>query len=668
MVNEKKLKKRVESVIDQIRTHNEHYYDQDAPVISDFEYDALVKELEYFSQTYPHLVPSDNPLQQIGGEVSVAFSKVKHRLPMMSLSNVYSIEGCLDFDRRNRSLLQKELGRVDKISYIAELKIDGLAISLRYEKGRLVSAVTRGDGITGEEVTHNIRQISDIPPIISYQQSLDVRGEIYMERSQLEALNRERVSRSEVPFANPRNAAAGTLRQLDAMIVASRGLRFFLYLVVEAQALGVKTHAEALSWAQEQGFPVNTSRQILMDLTKLPELIQALSAQRDGLPFDIDGIVLKVNELAVQDVLGATAKSPRWATAYKFTAEEAKTIIREVRFQVGRSGVITPVALFDPVEVSGVMVSKATLHNQDFIDQKGLGLGDEVLIKRAGDVIPEVVMVAHRASNHQPIVIPRECPICQTLLIQDETQVAIICSNIACSGRLKASLFHLGSRYALNIEGLGEKLVDQLVDLGYVKDPWDIFAVSPSEWESLDRMGEKSITSLMTELSACKTLPFERILYAMGIKFVGEKTALLLAQHVNSWQELFHLSKEDFEAINGVGSKTADVLIENLPWLRAKCEVLSSLGFTLKIIKHQTSDRLQGKKFVVTGTLPHYSRSAIEALITEHGGDVRATVSKATDYVVAGDSPGSKIDKAKTLGVPILDEAGFLKLIEDVPS
>ena len=485
-----------------------------------------------------------------------------------------------------------------------------------------------------------------------------------MERAQLDTINQERETRCEPPFANPRNAAAGTLRQLDAEIVASRGLRFFLYLVVDALALGLSTHSEALSWAQEQGFPINASRRVIDSLTNLPIIIDDLTSQRDNLPYDIDGVVIKVNDLSIQDVLGSTAKSPRWATAYKFTAEEVKTVIREVRFQVGRSGAITPVALFDPVEVSGVIVSKATLHNQDFMIEKGLGFGDEILVKRAGDVIPEVVMVSHRAENHQPIVFPSYCPVCSTPLIQDETQVAIICPNLQCSGRLKASLLHLGSRYALNIEGLGEKLVDQLVDQGLVRDPWDIFTVSPQQWESLDRLGEKSISSLMTELALCRELPLERILFAMGIKFVGEKTAVLIAKQLNTWQDLFDLSLEAFEAINGVGEKTAAMLVATLPTLRPRFDQLAAQGFKMAIVARQQSDQLNGKRFVVTGTLPHYSRSAIEQLISEHGGDVRATVSKATDYVVAGDSPGSKIDKAKALGIPILDEDAFLKLLK----
>jgi len=562
-------------------------------------------------------------------------------------------------------LLQKELGRVDAISYVAELKIDGLAINLHYEKGLLVSAVTRGDGVTGEEVTQNICQISNIPRSISCLKSLDVRGEIYMEKSKLESINRERNLRSEPPFANPRNAAAGTLRQLDPSVVASRGLKFFLYLVVDAEIFGHVTHAEALSWAEELGFPVNSSRQILTDITQFPELIQSLTIQREELSFDIDGIVLKVNELAIQDVLGATAKSPRWAIAYKFTAEEVKTIIREVLFQVGRSGVITPVALFEPVEVSGVMVSKATLHNQDFIDQKGLGLGDEVLIKRAGDVIPEVVMVAHRAPDHLPIVTPSHCPICLTPLIQDETQVAIICPNVTCSGRLKASLFHLGSRYALNIEGLGEKLVDQLVDQKLVQDPWDIFSLSTEQWGSLDRLGEKSISSIVLELSNCRQLPLERIIYAMGIKLVGEKTAQLIVQQLEEWQDLFLMSKEAFEAINGIGAKTADILVDALLLLKPKFEFLHSIGFRMKIERHQLSGLFLGKRFVVTGTLPSYTRKAIEKLISDHGGEVRATVSKSTDYVVAGDSPGSNKEKAILLGVPILNEDTFLDLLKE---
>ena len=666
MISEKKIIRRIQELTGQIGEHNKRYHDKQSPVISDFEYDVLVKELEYLEKEFPHLIRTDSPTLSVGADPSPTFQKIRHHEPMISLSNAYSFHESVDFDARIRNQLSKEIGTVPTLDYFCELKIDGLAISLRYQEGKLLRGVTRGDGQVGEEVSANIREILDIPRFIPFKGSVEIRGEVYMERNELHRINAERLLEGDTPFANTRNASAGSLRQLDPTIVARRRLRFFAYSIVHAMELGPNTQSELFELLHSWAITINPHASLCGNLEAVQAYIQKWEQDRSGLPYEIDGVVVKLNPLSYQDLVGNTAKSPRWAMAYKFIAEEAKTVLKNVFFQVGRLGTITPVALIDPVKISGATISRATLHNKDFILEKGIGLNDEIIIKRAGEVIPEVVMVAHKPANSIPISFPERCPSCDSLLVESDELVAVVCPNESCPGRVKAQILHVVSRDALNMEGMGEKLVDQLLVAGIVREWTDLFSLSPQKLSSLERTGEKSIANILSQIEKAKQQPLSNVLFALGIKFIGEKSAQQIATHISDVRDLFRMTKEDFEKIEGIGQKSAQELFNFFaaPTSQELIHALIDLGFTLQSDSKRLSQKLQGKIFVVTGTLEHFSRKEIEELIQSHSGKVAGTVSKLTSFVVAGTSAGSKLDKAQTLGVPVITEDEFREMVK----
>ncbi len=638
----------------------------DCPEITDFEYDTLIKELEYLEANFPQFVVPNSPLHRLGGESREAFSRVAHLLPMMSLSNSYSLKELEEFDKRVKNELSKDVSVAQEIEYFCELKIDGLAISLIYERGELIRAVTRGDGSFGEDVTNNIRTIMDIPLMIEYEKNVELRGEIYLEKRQLDRINLEREKQNLAKFSNTRNAAAGTIRQLDPKIVAKRNLRFFSYFVAEPSKHNLKTQEEALSKIHSLGVKTNPYVKKCKSMQEVMEYITLWQTRKEELDYEIDGVVVKVNSFRFQELLRSTSKSPRWAIAYKYMAQEVKTSIKEVVFQVGRQGSITPVAFFDPVQVSGALVSKATLHNIDFIKEKNIGIGDEVVIKRAGEVIPEVVMVAHKPENSQPIIYPEVCPICGSKLVQEEGLVAIVCPNLACPGRLKAQLLHVVSRDVLYIEGLGEKLIGQLCDNGIVTSWLDIFSLSPQSFQGLERVGEKSISNILQEVQKAKSLPLEKVIYALGIKFVGEKTAQILAENIVTIEDLIAKQVNEYLSIEGVGEKTAQAIFDFFQNDDNRQLVirLKELGFTMLNKTKKVSDKLVGNTFVITGTMHAHSREELEKIIGDNGGKVTGSVSKKTSFLVLGDDPGSKYTKAQALGVKVISEQELLKLVK----
>ncbi|MDD5456162.1 MAG: NAD-dependent DNA ligase LigA [Candidatus Margulisbacteria bacterium] len=666
MLNEAKIKKRIRQLQEQINYHNNRYYNLDTPEISDFDYDVLVKELEYLEQQYPQLKQPDSPTSVIGAGASENFAKVRHIIPMISLSNCYSLQEVTEFDTRIKNLLVKDVSNLKPVEYFCELKIDGLAVSLVYINGTLERGITRGDGEIGEDVTQNIKTIKDIPLKITYKEPLEIRGEVYLEKQQLENINKEREKIDLPLFANTRNAAAGSLRQLDPEVVAVRNLRFFGYYVVNAGSIGIDSQEQSFAFLKKYNFKTNPQVLLCRDLPQVFAFCNEWAEKKDDLRYEIDGVVVKVNNLQYQDVLGMTAKSPRWAIAYKFTAEQAKTIIKDIVFQVGRQGTITPVAMFDPVKIAGATVSKATLHNQDFIEEKGVSIGDEVVVKRAGEVIPEVVMVSHKNKAGKAVHFPHKCPVCSTPLISPEDQVAIICPNEECPGRVKAQILHAVSRDALNVDGLGEKMVEQLIRSHLIGKWPDLFKLTEKDLLGLERVGDKTIANLLQELNKAKKMPLKKVLYAMGIKFIGEKTADIIVEHISDYTDLFRMTVEEYLHIEGIGEKTARSLYDFFQdqHNRQLFELLKERGFTLQKVSQRLGNQLAGLTFVLTGSLENYSRSQIELAVKNHGGKVGNSVSKKTDYVLVGTEPGSKYDKAKKLNVKIISEKDFEALLK----
>ncbi|OGI09396.1 MAG: hypothetical protein A2Y40_01860 [Candidatus Margulisbacteria bacterium GWF2_35_9] len=656
-----KIKKRVDELTQLINEYNKAYYMNDTPTVSDFEYDMLTKELEYLETEYPELRHDDSPSLNVGGKPAEILTKLEHKKPMMSLSNSYSLQEISDFQTRVCSSLEKESNQIDQLDYFCELKIDGLAVSLIYKDGKLQKGITRGDGLVGEDVTQNVLTIeTDIPKVIEDTREIEIRGEIYLEKDQLVAINKEREKEGQPMFVNTRNAAAGSLRQLNSEIVSKRKLRFFAYSLVNPSKYNVADQSDSIQLIKLLKIQTNTYSRKCGSFEEISAFCQEWEEKKDELPYEFDGVVIKVNSCKYQEMLGSTAKSPKWAIAYKFTTETAKTRINEIVFQVGRSGAITPVAFFDPVKVSGAVVTRATLHNYDFIQEKNISIGDEVIIKRAGEVIPEVVMVTHK-SNDRSIEFPKECPICCTELVSEDEQVAITCPNEICPGRIKAQLLHVVSRNVLNIDGIGEKLIDQLLERKLVKNWIDLFSLTYSQMEELERTGAKSINKVLAEIDKAKQSPLKKIVYSFGIKFIGEKTAELLVNHINTLDDLFKLSLEELMDIDGIGEKSAREVYDYFrkPSTLEMIQDLKRKGVTLEKKDDRISQKFLGQSFVVTGTLEQFTRNEIEELIKKNGGKISSTVSKKTHFIVLGSSPGSKYDKAKMLGTPILTEDEF---------
>ncbi len=665
----KAIEKEIEKLRNDIRYHEHRYYVLDNPEISDFEFDKLMRRLQELEAQNPGLVTPDSPTQRVGGVPAEEFPKVRHSVPMLSLDNTYSVDELKDFDRRVR-----ELSGRSKVEYVGELKLDGLSMALTYEDGMLTHGVTRGDGVEGEDVTANVKTIRSVPlrtdpkrsEVIGDPRRLEVRGEVIMPRKAFEQTNAQREAAGEPRFANPRNAAAGSMRQLDSRIVAQRKLDMFLYYLLVENREPLGEHWQNLEALVKMGFKVNPNRRLCKSFEELMDYIQEWESKRDGLEYEIDGIVVKVNDIRLWEELGTTAKSPRWAIAYKYAARQATTRVMDIRAQVGRTGTLTPVADLEPVDVGGVTVSHATLHNMDEIARLGVKIGDAVLIQRAGEVIPQVVKVVKQAPEGREFSMPKQCPVCGGDVHRAEGEVAYRCVNSACPARLKESLLYFAGRRAMNIDGLGDALVDQLVDKGMVHDVADLYALTHEKLANLERMGDKSASNLLLEIDNSKKASLARLIFALGIRFVGERTGQLLADHFASLDKLAKASAEELWEVEEVGPRVAESILEFFrePRNLKVIEKLRKAGLQFESAKvHKPEGNLAGKQFVLTGTLPRYSRDEAKKMIEEAGGRVTGSVSKKTDYVVVGADPGSKLDKARSLGVKTIEEGELLKLL-----
>ncbi len=663
------LRKEAEELRQKIRRHEYLYYVEDAPEISDAKFDRLMNRLKEIEAAHPDLTTPDSPTVRVGGTPREGFTTVRHARPMLSLDNAFSYDALRDWDRRVR----EGSGRED-IEYIAEHKFDGLSISLQYEGGVLARGVTRGDGTTGEDVTPNVKTVRSIPLRIDdaivkklkLPKSFEVRGEILMTRKAFEALNRQQEVAGGKIFVNARNSAAGSLRVLDPSITAQRKLDFFAYyLYVDGKAPFAK-HSDSLEALKKLRFRASDDWKCCDGIDAVIKYCESWDAKREKLAYEIDGVVIKVNSTALQNELGFTAKAPRWAIAFKYPARQETTVVNDIIVQVGRTGTLTPVAVLEPVQVGGVTVSRSTLHNMDEIERLGLFIGDTVLIERAGEVIPHVLKVVKEGKNRRPFRMPTKCPECGSAIHKAEGEVAYRCVNAACPAKRKESLLHFAGRHAMDIDGLGDKIVDQLVDKGLVRDVADLYSLKLDQVADLERMAEKSAQNLLEEIAASKKQPLSRLIYALGMRFVGERTGQLLAENFGSLEELEEAKPEDLEKVTEVGPKVSESIVEffSEPANRKLIKKLHAAGVRPTAEKREIkSQKFAGKSFVFTGALERRSREDAGELVLQHGGKLSGSVSKKTDYVVVGADPGSKYDKAKELGATVLTEAEFEKLI-----
>ena len=663
------VKKEMEELREKLRYHEYRYHVLDDPEISDAAYDRLMNRLRELEVTHPELVTPDSPTVRVGGPPREGFTTVRHARPMLSLDNAFTFDALRDWDRRVR-----EGSGQEKTEYIAEHKFDGLSISLQYEDGVLARGVTRGDGTTGEDVTPNVKTIRSIPlrvdaaalKKIKLRAEFEVRGEVMMTRKAFEALNRQQEQIGGKIFVNPRNSAAGAVRVLDPAITAARRLDFFAYYLLVDGKVPFAKHSESLEALKQLRFRASDDWKLCLGIEAVIAYCEEWEAKREKLPYEIDGVVIKVNSTAIQNELGYTAKAPRWAIAFKYPARQETTVVNDIIVQVGRTGTLTPVALLEPVQVGGVTVSRSTLHNMDEIERLGLQIGDTVLIERAGEVIPHVLKVVKPGKNRKPFKMPKNCPECGSAIHHVEGEVAYRCVNAACPAKRKESLLHFAGRHAMNIDGLGDKIVDQLVDKGLVKDVADLYSLKLEDLAGLERMAEKSAQNLLDEIEASKKNSLARLIYALGIQFVGERTAQLLAEHFSSLEELAAATEEQLIEVPEVGPKVAASIAEffSEPANLKLIKKLNKAGVHPTAEKRKVkSDKFAGKSFVFTGGLANRSREEAGEIVQQHGGKVSGSVSKKTDYVVVGTDPGSKYDKAKELGVTILTESQFEKLL-----
>ncbi|HEY4084786.1 MAG TPA: NAD-dependent DNA ligase LigA [Bryobacteraceae bacterium] len=657
------IRERAEKLRETIRHHEHLYYVLDAPELSDAEYDALMRELQDLEKAHPELVTPDSPTVRVGGKPREGFQKVAHSSPMLSLDNALTPEELKAFDARVRDLLGGAEYR-----YVAELKMDGLSMAARYRDGQFEQAITRGDGSVGEDVTENARTIRSLPLRIKRKPAFEARGEVVFNRKSFEKLNAEREKDGLARFANPRNAAAGSLRVLEPGITASRRLDFYAYFAFDGNGqFFFDSHWESLDWLHDHGFKVNPKRKLCKDIDEVQAFCNQWEAERENLPYEIDGVVVKVDSLAQQRQLGFTAKAPRWAIAFKYAAQQKETQVVDIGVQVGRTGALTPVAFLAPVAVGGVTVSRATLHNEDEIARLGVQIGDTVLIERSGDVIPKVVRVTEKGKDRKPFQMPSKCPVCGGHIVREEGEAASRCINANCPARLKESIGHFASRGVLNIDGLGDVLIEQLVDKGLIKSVADLYQLTEEQLAELDRMGKKSAANVIRNIERSKTLPMPRVLGALGIRFVGERTAELLADHFGDLDKIASASVEELQAAEEVGPKVAEAIREFFEE-RRNCELVDKLRTAGLQFKHAVKKRaggpLTGMTFVITGTLPEMSREEAKAKIEAAGGKVAAAVSKKTNFLLAGEDAGSKLKKAQELGVEIIDEKQLLSKLE----
>ncbi len=668
------ITQRAEALRKALNEHAYRYYVLDEPVISDAEYDRLYRELEQLEQRYPELITPDSPTQRVGDKPLEGFKQVRHEIPMLSLGNVFDEDELRAWDKRVR-----ELTGLEEVEYSAEPKLDGLAISLMYENGQLVQAATRGDGTTGEDVTANVRTIKAIPLRLRTDKPparLEVRGEVIMPRSGFEAYNQWAREHGEKEFANPRNAAAGSLRQLDPRKTAGRPLSFFAYSMGVAEGVpDFNKHSQVLEWFKTLGIPVNPLNRVVKGYQGMLDYYRWMQSIRDDLDYDIDGVVFKVNDLALQEKLGYATKSPRWAIAHKFPAEEATTTVWAIDVQVGRTGSITPVARLEPVKVGGVTVTNATLHNEDEVRRKDIRVGDTVIVRRAGDVIPEVVRVVgeKRPEGTQPFTMPQRCPVCDSVLERPEGEAVTRCpAGLSCDAQFKEALKHFVSRKAMDIEGLGEKLIEQLVDAGLLKNPADIYRLNKEQLANLERMGEKSAENVLKAIEKSKYTTLPRFLYALGIREVGEATSQNLARHFKNLDAIRNASIDELQQVPDVGPVVAEHIyhfFRNPKNQRVIDELLAQGIHWPEIPDDEDKPKpLAGKNIVLTGSLASMSRSEAKSALQALGAKVTGSVSKNTDMVIAGDKAGSKLAKAEQLGVPVKDEHWLLEQIQQARS
>jgi len=660
----KDLTKKIETLREKIRFHEYRYYVLDDPEISDAEFDRLMNELKKIEAEHPELVTPDSPTQRVGGKPREGFVKAPHSSPMLSLDNTYNEDDLKNWERRVHELSGRK-----EIEYVCELKLDGMSLALVYENGQLVRGVTRGDGSIGEDVTLNVRTVRSVPLSVSKDRlkqagiaaNFEVRGEMLMPLAAFKRMNEEREEHGLSLFANPRNATAGTVRQLEPSITAQRRLDYFTYILLENGHTVFDRHSKSLDALDAAGFKVNPHRRLAHNFEEVWKFIQEWEAKRDSLPYEIDGIVIKVDRISLQQELGFTGKAPRWAIAYKYAARAGITHVDDILVQVGRTGKLTPVAALKPVPIGGTTVSRATLHNMDEIERLGIKIGDWVEVERGGDVIPKVTRVVDDKDHprgHKRFRMPEKCPVCGTQVVRTEGEVDYRCVNAICPAKLQGTILHFASRHVMNIEGMGDALVAQLTDSGLVRNVGDIYRLTKENLLSLERMGDKSAQNVLDEIEASKKLPLERVIFGLGIRFVGERTAQFLAEHFGSMDALMKAGEEELQQVNEVGPRIAKSIAEFFanPKNRDLVEQLRKAGVAFSGKKKERGTKLAGKTFVLTGTLVRHTRDEAKNRIESAGGRVSGSVSKKTDYVVAGADAGSKLDKAKELGVSVIDE------------
>src|SRR6202049_1234056 len=666
----KDLGGKIESLREKIRHHEYLYYVLDHPEISDGEFDKLMKKLKDLEARHPGLVTADSPTQRVGGKPREGFVKVPHSSPMLSLDNTYNEEELRAWERRVHELT----GRKD-VDYVCELKLDGMSLSLGYDDGQLARGITRGDGTVGEDVTLNVRTVRSVPLSIPKEKlkkagipvDFEVRGELLMPLAAFKKMNEERETKGLSLFANPRNATAGTVRQLESKVTAQRRLDYFAYGLLQNGRTYFDRHSKTLDALGAAGLKVNPNRKLVHSMEQVWDFIGQWEGKRDSLPYEIDGIVVKVDRIALQDELGFTGKAPRWAIAYKYAARAGITKLEDIRVQVGRTGKLTPVAMLAPVLIGGTTLRNATLHNLDEIERLGVKIGDWVQVERGGDVIPKVAKVIddkEHPRGHKTFHMPETCPVCGTKVVRTEGEVDYRCVNANCPAKLRETILHFASRGVMNIDGMGEALVNQLTERGLVKDVADIYKLTKKDLLSLERFADKSAQNILDEIENSKKLPLERVIYGLGMRFVGERTAQFLAEHFGSMEALERASQEELQDVNEVGPRIAESIVEffDLPANRKLVERLRAAGLTLSGQKKERGTKLAGKTFVLTGTLARYTRDEAKKMIEDAGGKVTGSVSKKTDYVVAGTDAGSKLDKANQLGVKVIDEREMEKL------
>ena len=685
---EKQIEKQIESLREKIRHHEYRYYVLDDPEVSDAEFDKLMNELKRLESEHPKLVTPDSPTQRVGGKPREGFVKAKHSSPMLSLDNVYTEDELRDWERRVHELT----GRTD-VEYMCELKLDGMSLALVYSNAHLEHGITRGDGNIGEDVTLNVRTVRSVPLSVSKDRlkkagipaDFEVRGEMLMPIAAFRKLNEEREQHGLSTFANPRNFTAGTIRQLEPSITAQRRMDYFAYILLKDGRTFFDRQSKTMDALEAAGFKVNSNRKLAKNMQEVWKFIQSWEGKRESLPYEIDGIVIKVDRTSLQQELGFTGKAPRWAIAYKYAAHGAITLVEDIVPQVGRTGKLTPVAWLKPVPIGGTTVSRATLHNMDFIDQLNLEIGDLVEVERGGDVIPKVVSVVQDKKDpritdalrvaqsnfalgkkRRKFEMPEHCPVCGGNVVRTPGEADHRCVNANCPAKLRETILHFASRGVMNIDGMGDALVNQLTERGLVKNVADIYKLTKDDLLSLERMGDKSAQNILDEIENSKNLPLERVIYGLGIRFVGERTAQFLAEHFGSMEELEKAGVEELQNVNEVGPRIAESIVEFFTNAanHKLVDRLREAGLKMSGQKKERGTKLAGKTFVLTGTLAHFTREEAKKMIEDAGGKVTGSVSKKTDYVVAGADAGSKLDKAKELGVPVIDEKGLDQLLK----